>query len=69
MVIMAKNTNKVTVNEKTLEKLITMCQVQSKMLEDYAYQMQQQGYEINVSNRKKIDLIEVCILKNRKKEH
>jgi hypothetical protein len=33
MVIMAKNTNKVTVNEKTLEKLITMCQVQSKMLE------------------------------------
>jgi hypothetical protein len=68
MIIMAKNTNKVTVYEKTLEKLITMCQVQSKMLEDYAYQMQQQGYEINVL-RKKIDLIEVCILKNRKKEH
>jgi hypothetical protein len=68
MVIMAKNTNKVTVNEKTLEKLITMCQVQSKMLENYAYQMQQQGYEIN-NLRKKIDLIEVCILKNRKKEH
>ena len=65
---MAKNTNKVTVYEKTLEKLITMCQVKSKMLEDYAYQMQQQGYEINVL-RKKIDLIEVCILKNRKKEH
>jgi hypothetical protein len=65
---MAKNTNKVTVYEKTLEKLITMCQVQSKMLEDYAYQMQQQGYEIN-NLRKKIDLIEVCILKNRKKEH
>lgn len=65
---MAKNTNKVTVNEKTLEKLITMCQVQSKMLENYAYQMQQQGYEIN-NLRKKIDLIEVCILKNRKKEH
>jgi hypothetical protein len=68
MVIMAKNTNKVTVNEKTLEKLITMCQVQSKMLENYAYQMQQQGYEIN-NLRKKIDLIELCILKNRKKEH
>ena len=65
---MAKNTNKVTVNEKTLEKLITMCQVQSKMLENYAYQMQQQGYEIN-NLRKKIDLIELCILKNRKKEH
>ena len=65
---MAKNTNKVTVYEKTLEKLITMCQVQSKMLENYAYQMQQQGYEINVL-RKKIDLIEVCILKTRKKEH
>ena len=65
---MAKNTNKVTVNEKTLEKLISMCQVQSKMLENYAYQMQQQGNEINVL-RKKIDLIEVCILKNRKKEH
>ena len=65
---MAKNTNKVTVNEKTLEKLISMCQVQSKMLENYAYQMQQQGYEIN-DLRKKIDLIEVCILKNRKKEH
>jgi hypothetical protein len=65
---MAKNTNKVTVYEKTLEKLISMCQVQSKMLENYAYQMQQQGYEIN-NLRKKIDLIEVCILKNRKKEH
>ena len=65
---MAKTTNKVTVNEKTLEKLISMCQVQSKMLENYAYQMQQQGYEIN-NLRKKIDLIEVCILKNRKKEH
>jgi hypothetical protein len=68
MVIMAKTTNKVTVNEKTLEKLITMCQVQSKMLKNYAEQMQQQGYEIN-NLRKKIDLIEVCILKNRKKEH
>lgn len=65
---MAKTTNKVTVNEKTLEKLITMCQVQSKMLKNYAEQMQQQGYEIN-NLRKKIDLIEVCILKNRKKEH
>ena len=38
---MAKNTNKVTVYEKTLEKLISMSQVQSKMLENYAYQMQQ----------------------------
>lgn len=65
---MAKTTNKVTVNEKTLEKLITMCQVQSKMLKNYADQMQQQGYEIN-NLRKKIDLIEVCMLKNRKKEH
>jgi hypothetical protein len=68
MVIMVKNTNKVTVSQKTLEKLITMCQVQSKMLKNYAEQMQQQGYEIN-NLRKKIDLIEVCILKNRKKEH
>jgi hypothetical protein len=68
MVIMIKNTNKVTVSQKTLEKLITMCQVQSKMLKNYAEQMQQQGYEIN-NLRKKIDLIEVCILKNRKKEH
>jgi hypothetical protein len=68
MIIMAKTTNKVTVNEKTLEKLITMCQVQSKMLKNYADQMQQQGYEIN-NLRKKIDLIEVCILKNRKKDH
>lgn len=65
---MVKNTNKVTVSQKTLEKLITMCQVQSKMLKNYAEQMQQQGYEIN-NLRKKIDLIEVCILKNRKKEH
>lgn len=65
---MAKTTNKVTVSQKTLEKLITMCQVQSKMLKNYAEQMQQQGYEIN-NLRKKIDLIEVCILKNRKKEH
>lgn len=65
---MAKTTNKVTVNEKTLEKLIIMCQVQSKMLKNYADQMQQQGYKIN-NLRKKIDLIEVCILKNRKKEH
>ena len=68
MVIMVKNTNKVTVSQKTLEKLITMCQVQSKILKNYAEQMQQQGYEIN-NLRKKIDLIEVCILKNRKKEH
>jgi hypothetical protein len=65
---MAKTNNTVTISEKTLKKLIKMCQTVLFMQDECTSQLQQQGYQINTLN-KKIDLIEICIKKKKKQEH
>jgi hypothetical protein len=64
---MAKVKNFITVEEKTLNQLIKLCQAQTIILDCWKNQIQQQGYETNYL-KKKIELIEICIQK-KKKEH
>ena len=45
---MAKIKDPVTISEKSLQKLITMCQTQNLLHASYKEQIQQQGYQINV---------------------
>jgi hypothetical protein len=65
---MAKIKDPVTISEKSLQKLITMCQTQNLLHTSYKEQIQQQGYQINVLE-KKITLLEICISKKKKQEH
>lgn len=65
---MAKIKDPVTISEKSLEKLIKMCQTQNLLHASYKEQIQQQGYQINVLE-KKITLLEICISKKKKQEH
>ena len=64
---MAKVKNFITVEEKTLNQLIKLCQAQTIILDYCKNQIQQQGYETNYL-KKKIELIEICIQK-KKIEH
>ena len=65
---MAKTKNQVTVSEKSLQKLINICQTNLIFQDEFKNQIQQQGYEINAL-RKKIELLEICMQKKRKEEH
>ena len=64
---MAKIKDPVTISEKSLQKLITMCQTQNLLQASYKEQIHQ-GYQINVLE-KKITLLEICISKKKKQEH
>lgn len=65
---MAKIKDPITISEKTLHQLIKMCQTQTLLYDNYKEQIQQQGYEINVLE-KRITLLEICINKKKKLEH
>jgi len=58
---MAKIKDPITISEKALHQLI-------KLYDNYKEQIQQQGYEINVLE-KRITLLEICINKKKKLEH
>jgi len=65
---MAKIKDPITISEKALHQLIKMCQTQTLLYDNYKEQIQQQGYEINVLE-KRITLLEICINKKKKLEH